>query len=69
MQVSEILAAKGDRVISIGSAASVSDVAKKLQREGIGAAVVKGNGKDLAGIISERDVVASLARHGPAGLR
>lgn len=68
MQVSEILAGKGDRVISIGSAASVRDVATVLQREGIGAAVVKGNGKDMAGIISERDIVASVAEHGPAAL-
>ncbi len=68
MQVSEILAAKGDRVISITSAASVCDVASTLRREGIGAAVVKSEGKDMAGIISERDIVASVAEHGPAAL-
>ncbi|NNG03769.1 MAG: CBS domain-containing protein [Inquilinus sp.] len=68
MQVSEILAAKGDRVISIDSAATVRDVADTLQREGIGAAVVNGDGKEMAGIISERDVVASIAQHGPAAL-
>ncbi len=68
MQVSEILAAKGDRVISIASVASVGDVACTLRREGIGAAVVKSEGKDMAGIISERDIVASLADHGPAAL-
>ncbi len=68
MQVSEILAAKGDRVISIASAASVCDVASTLRREGIGAAVVKSEGKDMAGIISERDIVASVAEHGPAAL-
>ncbi len=67
MLVSEILAAKGDRVISIGTAATVSEVASTLQREGIGAAVVK-QGEEMAGIISERDVVASLAEHGPAAL-
>ncbi|MDJ0943260.1 MAG: CBS domain-containing protein [Kiloniellales bacterium] len=68
MQVSEILAAKGDRVISIAAAASVCDVAATLRREGIGAAVVKSEGKDMAGIISERDIVASVAEHGPAAL-
>ncbi len=68
MQVSEILAAKGDRVISIAEAASVCDVAITLRREGIGAAVVKSEGKDMAGIISERDIVASVAEHGPAAL-
>ena len=68
MQVSEILAAKGDRVISVASAASVQDVAGTLRREGIGAAVVKSESKDMAGIISERDIVASVAEHGPAAL-
>lgn len=68
MQVSEILAAKGNRVISIASAASVCEVASTLRREGIGAAVVKSNGKEMAGIISERDIVASVAEHGPAAL-
>lgn len=68
MLVSEILAAKGDRVISIASAASVCDVASTLRREGIGAAVVKSEGEDMAGIISERDIVASVAEHGPAAL-
>ena len=68
MQVSEILAAKGDRVITIASVASVGDVASTLRREGIGAAVVKSEGKDMAGIISERDIVTSLADHGPAAL-
>lgn len=68
MQVSEILAGKGSRVISIGPTDTVRDVASVLRREGIGAAVVKGNGKDLAGIVSERDIVASIAEHGPAAL-
>lgn len=68
MHVSEILAAKGDRVISISSATTVHDVAITLRREGIGAAVVKGEGKDMAGILSERDIVASIAEHGPAAL-
>lgn len=68
MQVSEILAGKGSRVISIGPTDTVRDLASVLRREGIGAAVVKGNGKDLAGIVSERDIVASIAEHGPAAL-
>ncbi len=68
MQVSEILAAKGDRVISVASVASVQDVAGTLRREGIGAAIVKSESKDMAGIISERDIVTSVAEHGPAAL-
>ena len=68
MQVSEILAAKGDRLVSISSAATVGEVAQTLRREAIGAAVVKEDGKDLAGIISERDLVACIAEHGSAAL-
>jgi len=68
MQVSEILAGKGNRVFSIGSGATVSDIAELLRREAIGAAVVKGDGKDMAGIVSERDIVASIAEHGSAAL-
>lgn len=68
MQVSEILAAKGDRVISVAAAASICDVANTLRRERIGAAIVKEDGKDMAGIISERDIVASVAEHGPSAL-
>jgi len=68
MQVSEILAAKGERVISIDSTASVGEIAAKLRREGIGVLIVKANGKEMAGIVSERDIVASIAENGLGAL-
>ena len=68
MQVSEILEAKGDRLISVDMAETVRNVAMKLRREGIGAVVVSGEGKDLVGILSERDIIQSIAEHGPKAL-
>ena len=68
MQVSDILKTKGDRVVSIAPSATVSAVAKTLRLERIGALLVKDEGGRLAGIISERDIVRSLAEHGPAAL-
>jgi CBS domain-containing protein len=68
MQVSDILETKGDRVVSIDTSATVSAVASTLNRERIGAVLVKEEGGGLAGIISERDIVRSLTAHGPAAL-
>jgi CBS domain-containing protein len=68
MQVSEILEKKGDRVVSIGQTATIAAVADKLSQERVGALVVKANGGDLAGIISERDIVRGIAEHGPAAM-
>lgn len=68
MQVSDILEKKGDRVISIDQTATISAVAERLSQELVGALVVKANGGELTGIISERDIVRGLAEHGPAAL-
>jgi len=68
MQVSEILAAKGEKVIGIDSTASVTEIAAKLRREGIGAVIVRSDGKELAGIVSERDIVISIAENGQDAL-
>ena len=68
MQVLDILETKGDRVVSIDTSATISDVAGTLSREGFGALLVKDDGGGLAGIISERDIVRSLAEHGPGAL-
>jgi CBS domain-containing protein len=68
MQVSEILEKKGDRVVSMHQTATISAVVDKLSEERVGALVVKVNGGDLAGIISERDIVRGIAEHGPAAM-
>ena len=68
MQVSDILKTKGDRVVSIEGSANVSTVAAALAREKVGALIIKKDNGELAGIISERDVVRGLAEQGAAAL-
>ena len=68
MQVSDILEAKGDRVVWIDPTVAISSVANTLNRERIGALLVKQEGGTVAGIISERDIVRSLAEQGSGAL-
>ena len=68
MHVSDILAAKGDRVVSVAPTLGVSEVAGLLRRENIGAVLVNDENGAMAGILSERDIVDGLAKHGRAVL-
>ena len=68
MQVSDILEAKGDHVVWIDPTVAISSVANTLNRERIGALLVKQEGGTVAGIISERDIVRSLAEQGSGAL-
>jgi CBS domain-containing protein len=68
MLVSNILSEKGREVITIAPEATLLEAANVLTRNRIGALVVKDTGGALAGIISERDIVFTLAGHGAAGL-
>lgn len=67
MLVSQILKAKGHRVLSVGPDETVADVARRLEEERVGALLVM-DGQGVAGIISERDIVRELARVGPDAL-
>jgi CBS domain-containing protein len=61
MQVKQILREKGSDVISIASDATLSEAARLLARKRIGAVIVRDEKGDLAGILSERDVVHAVA--------
>lgn len=61
MQVKQILREKGSDVISIASDATLSEAARLLARKRIGAVIVRDAKGDLAGILSERDVVRAVA--------
>ena len=68
MQVSDILKEKGGDVVTTPPGATVSEVARLLNDKGIGAALVTQEDGQIAGIVSERDIVRSLADHGPQSL-
>lgn len=64
MTVATILKSKGDRVATTRPDSTVETVAHRLRIEGIGALVVSEDGRRVAGIISERDIVRALAEYG-----
>lgn len=63
MYVSDILKAKGDKVITLGSAAPVSAAVALLAENRIGAVLVTDDAGGIAGILSERDVVRAMHVH------
>lgn len=69
MLVAEILRHKGNGVAKIRTLDSVEAAVAKLAAERIGALVVVDRMGELAGMISERDVIHALARHGTEALR
>jgi len=69
MTVKTILAAKGGNVISVEPTADLASAAKLLSTHGIGVLVVLDAGGHLVGILSERDIVRTIADTGSAGLQ
>jgi len=68
VNVSTILASKGNDVATIDQQAPLADAAARLRDLGIGALVVSADGQHIDGIVSERDVVRALATHGASAL-
>jgi len=68
MNVKAILAAKGGNIVSIEPTADLAAAANLLSTRRIGAAVIRGAGGRLAGILSERDIVRAISEHGIAAL-
>lgn len=62
MQLSTIIGAKGRAVVTIEPDATIADLVALLAEHNVGAVVVSADGRTIAGIVSERDVVHSLAR-------
>jgi CBS domain-containing protein len=65
MNVAAILKQKGRAVTTAPPTLKLLDVANKLAAKRIGAIVVVGQRGEVAGIISERDIVRALADVGP----
>jgi len=68
MTVKTILSRKGSDIVTIAPTASLTDAVKLLAERRIGALVVTGPDKHVAGILSERDIVRSVAERGHAAL-
>lgn len=68
MLVSQILKDKGDMVFTAAPGDSVAAVAALLLSRRVGAMVVLDEHHDVAGIVSERDIVRIVAERGAEGL-
>jgi CBS domain-containing protein len=68
MTVRTILESKGSDVASIEPSADLASAAKLLAERRIGALIVLGADRRVAGIVSERDIVRALAMRGAAAL-
>lgn len=64
MKISQIIATKGDFVATIAPEATLAELVQALATHNVGALVVSPDGRAIAGIVSERDVVRALAREG-----
>ena len=68
MQVQIVLQEKGADVVTAVPDTTMRDVIALLDEARIGAVVISADGRRLDGILSERDVVRALARHGADAL-
>lgn len=64
MNVAAILRQKGRAVTTVSPSVTLLDVANKLAAKRIGAIVVVGARGEVAGIISERDIIRALSEGG-----
>ena len=66
MRVHQILKSKeAEGVVTIAPGTSVAEAAALLSARRIGSVVVSADGKSVAGILSERDIVRELGLRGP----
>jgi CBS domain-containing protein len=68
MTVKTILSAKGNNVVSIEPTATLEAAVRTLAEHRIGALLVLGPDRRVIGILSERDIVRTLAELGAAAL-
>ena len=62
MNIASLLAKKGVKVVTIGPENTIREALRRLAEHNIGALVVVDGQGELAGIVSERDIVRALAR-------
>jgi CBS domain-containing protein len=69
MHVAAILKVKGRNVVTTTADKSLLDVAKLLEQHDIGCIVIEGDEGQVAGIVSERDVVRAVGKSGAKVLK
>jgi CBS domain-containing protein len=69
MHVAAILKVKGRNVVTTTADKSLLDVAKLLEQYDIGCIVIKGHDDQVAGIVSERDLVRAIGKSGAKVLK
>jgi CBS domain-containing protein len=68
MKVDDILKVKGRDVSTTSPDVAVIRVVERMRLERIGAFVISNDGRSVDGVISERDIISAIARHGPDAL-
>ncbi len=68
MNIAQILKAKGRAVATARPDATLLEIVNKLAQKKIGAIVIVGDNGEVAGIISERDVIRRLGERGEQAL-
>ncbi|CAN5148321.1 CBS domain-containing protein [soil metagenome] len=68
MFVSDILTQKGGLVFTVTLGTTVAQIAQQLGTRRIGSVLVMADTDTVAGIVSERDLVSALSRHGASAL-
>jgi len=69
MLVRSLLKGKGGEVFTVGPDISVLDAARELNEKRIGAVIVCDGDGAIVGVLSERDIVRSLAEKGEEALK
>jgi CBS domain-containing protein len=65
MKINDVLRRKGSLVATVTEQATVTQLLEELAKHDIGALIVTGADGGIVGIVSERDIVRHLHRHGP----
>lgn len=68
MLVAEILKGKGDAVFTLAPDAALNEACAKLDHHQVGALVVCDREGEVAGVLSERDIVRAISRDGAQAL-
>lgn len=64
MYVRNVLQYKGHQIISVLPDNSLMEVAKTLRENKIGAVLVREDDGHMCGVLSERDIIIAIAKHG-----